>query len=117
MLQISSAIVGFSSELVRISSELVQISSELVSTIAERLIISVFKKNHNRVPTLTNPAPKHRQRRSICLLPLLNYLSKQILRFVQKSHCTKVAAQTQWSLTKQVPANGLLGFVGRHVLM
>ena len=51
MLQISSAIVGFSSELVRISSELVQISSELVqfsselvSTIAERLIISVFKK-------------------------------------------------------------------------
>ena len=55
MLQISSAIVGFSSELVRISSELVQFSSELVqfsselvSTIAERLIISVFKKPQSR---------------------------------------------------------------------
>ena len=47
MLQICSAIVGFSSELVRISSELVEFSSELISAIAELLIISTLESTLN----------------------------------------------------------------------
>ena len=54
MLQICSAIVGFSSELVRISSELVEFSSELVEfsselilVISELLIISTLESTLN----------------------------------------------------------------------
>jgi len=47
MLQICSAIVGFSSEFVRISSELVEFSSELILVISELLIISTLESTLN----------------------------------------------------------------------
>ena len=44
MLQICSAIVGFSSEFVRISSELVEFSSELILVISEHIDNQHFGK-------------------------------------------------------------------------
>ena len=47
MLQICSAIVGFSSELVRISPELVEFSSELILVIWNYPIISTLESTLN----------------------------------------------------------------------